>query len=232
MRIARTTGVASGLLIAVLGIWGALIPFVGAYFNYSFGANETWHYTSDRLWLNVLPGAVALLGGLLLIASTRRASGVVGGGLAVIAGTWFAVGPAVSVTWERGEGPIGRPLFGSTRQMLELVGYFYGLGVLLVALGALAIGRFALPARTVREAPVARAREPAAATPAHGNAATPAATPAASPAAGVPAARRARAALTARRRVPFLRGGRIARAESGAAARGAPVRSDREVPAR
>jgi hypothetical protein len=51
----------------------------------------------------------------------------------------------VSLTWESGgpgAGPIGRPLFGSTRQMLELVGYFYGLGALIIALGAFAAGRF------------------------------------------------------------------------------------------
>ena len=222
MRMARTTGAVSGLLIAVLGIWGALIPFVGAYFNYSFGANETWHYTSDRLWLNILPGTVALLGGLLLIAAMTRAGGVLGGWLAVIAGTWFAIGPAVSSTWEKGEGPIGRPLFGSTRQMLELVGYFYGLGALIVGLGAFAIGRFGLPARTVREERVARAAAPTA--PAGRAAAAP---PAARPASGVPAARRARAGLAPRRLVPFLHRGRIARAERGEAAPEAPTRSVR-----
>jgi len=145
MRIARSTGAVSGLLIALLGIWGALIPFVGPYFDYSFGTNSTWHYTADRLWLNILPGALALLGGLLLLTASRRPSGTFGGWLAVIAGTWFVIGPSVSLTWESGgpgAGPIGRPLFGSTRQMLELVGYFYGLGALIIALGAFAAGRF------------------------------------------------------------------------------------------
>jgi hypothetical protein len=118
---------------------------MGPYFDYSFGTNSTWHYTADRLWLNILPGALALLGGLLLIAAARRPSGTLGGWLAVTAGAWFVIGPAVSLTWESGgpgAGPIGRPLFGSTRQMLELVGYFYGLGALIIALGAFAAGRF------------------------------------------------------------------------------------------
>ena len=142
MRIARSTGAVSGLLIALLGIWGALIPFVGPYFDYSFGTNSTWHYTADRLWLNILPGALALLAGLLLLTASRRTTGSLGGWLAVTAGTWFLIGPSVSLTWESGAGPIGRPLFGSTRQMLELVGYFYGLGALVIALGAFAAGRF------------------------------------------------------------------------------------------
>jgi len=142
MRIARSTGAVSGLLIALLGIWGALIPFVGPYFDYSFGVNSTWHYTADRLWLDILPGALALVAGLLLLRASRRTSGTLGGWLAVTAGAWFVIGPSMSLTWESGAGPIGRPLFGSTRQMLELVGYFYGLGALIIALGAFAVGRF------------------------------------------------------------------------------------------
>jgi len=146
MRIARSTGAVSGFLIALLGIWGALIPFVGPYFDYSFGTNSTWHYTTDRLWLNILPGALAVVAGIMLMTASRRHYGALGGWLAVTAGAWFVIGPAVSLTWESGAGPgagpIGRPLFGSTRQALELVGYFYGLGALIIGLGAFAAGRF------------------------------------------------------------------------------------------
>src|SRR5438552_4206259 len=114
MRIARSTGAISGLLIVLLGIWGALIPFVGPYFDYSFGVNSTWHYTSDRLWLDILPGALAVIGGLLLIGARTRSAGIFAGWLALVGGPWFVVGPAVSLTWESGQGPSGRPLFGST----------------------------------------------------------------------------------------------------------------------
>lgn len=152
MRLARSTGAFSGLLIMLLGIWGGLIPFVGPYFNYSFGTNSTWHYTTDRLWLCIVPGAVALLGGLLLVRAATRSAGIFGGWLAMLAGAWFAVGPAVSLTWEHGNTPIGAPLFGSTRQMLELLGYFYGLGALLIALAAFAVGRFTSRPRVAEEA--------------------------------------------------------------------------------
>lgn len=154
MRMARSTGALSGLLIVLLGIWGALIPFVGPYFDYSFGVNSTWHYTSDRLWLDIIPGAVAVLGGLLLLVGTRRAACALGGWLALAAGTWFVIGPAMSLTWESGRGPIGAPLFGSTRQTLELVGYFYGVGALIVALAAFSLGRLA-PRPRLAEAPAA-----------------------------------------------------------------------------
>jgi hypothetical protein len=157
MRIARSTGAVSGVLIVLLGIWGALIPFVGPYFDYSFGVNSAWHYTTDRLWLDILPGAAAVFGGVLLMLAATRMAGAVGGWLALLAGAWYAVGPPVSLTWEHGQGPIGRPLFGSTRQMLELVGYFYGLGVLIVALAAFSIGRFASRPRLAEQAAIARA---------------------------------------------------------------------------
>ncbi len=143
MRIARSTGAVSGLLIALLGVWGALIPFVGPYFDYSFGVNSTWHYTTDRLLLCILPGAAALVGGVWMIKAASRASGAFGGWLAVVAGGWFAIGPVLSPTWEHGAHPIGAPLFGTTRQALELIGYFYGLGALIIALAAFAVGRFA-----------------------------------------------------------------------------------------
>jgi len=155
MRMRRSTATVSGLVIMVLGIWGALIAFVGPYFDYAFGVNKTWHYTTDRLWLNILPGALALAGGILLAFSARRAALVRGALAAIIAGSWFVVGPAVSLTWETGVGPIGRPLFGSTRQMLELVGYFYGLGALIVAFAAFSLGRVWSLSRVARTEPAA-----------------------------------------------------------------------------
>jgi hypothetical protein len=142
----------SGLLIALLGLWGALIPFVGPYFDYSFGVNATWHYSTDRLVLSVLPGAAALFGGVLILVAASRMAGVIGGWLAGLAGVWFATGPAFSRIWEHGGGPIGAPLFGRTRQALELIGYFHGLGVLIAVLAAFAIGRFA--SRPALAAPV------------------------------------------------------------------------------
>jgi len=163
MRIARSTGTFSGLVVALLGLWGALIPFVGPYFDYSFGVNSTWHYTTDRLWLCILPGALALLAGLTLMRARTRSAGAFGGWLAIVAGAWFVIGPAVSLTWESGLGPIGHPLFGTTRQMAELIGYFYGLGALIVAFGAFALGRFAPGPRLVDERPIGTRREPVAA---------------------------------------------------------------------
>src|SRR5438067_583781 len=116
VRIRRSTGALSGLIILVLGLWGALIPFVGPYCDFSIGAHHAWHFSTNRLWLDILPGAAAVLGGLLLIVSATRPAGGFGSWLALIAGGWFVVGSTVSLLWAgNGAGGLGRPLGGHGR---------------------------------------------------------------------------------------------------------------------
>ena len=154
-RLPRTTGALSGLLVILLGIWGALVPFFGPYFHYAFGSYQTWHYTSERLWLCIVPGAVAVIGGLMLLRSARRTSGLFGGWLAMAAGAWFAIGPSISLLWHAAGDPIGAPMGGHARQAIEWLGYFSGLGVLIAALAAFAMGRYYSRPRLVVEAAVA-----------------------------------------------------------------------------
>src|SRR5947209_15011681 len=99
LRLARTTGALSGVLVLALGVWGALIPFIGPYFHYAFGGFQTWHYTNERLWLDILPGAMAVVGGFMLLTAATRIAGLIAGWLAVAAGAWFAIGPTVSLLW-------------------------------------------------------------------------------------------------------------------------------------
>ena len=151
MRLPRTTGALSGILIIVLGLWGALIPFVGPYFHYAFGSYDAWHYTANRLWLEIIPGAVAVLGGVLLFRSTHRSGGLIGGWLAIAAGGWFAIGPAVSLWWHAAGNPIGAPMGGHVRQALEWLGYFSALGIAIATLAAFAMGRFVSRPRVAEE---------------------------------------------------------------------------------
>jgi hypothetical protein len=158
MRLARSTGTVSGITIVLLGIWGGIIPFVGPYFNYSFESNATWHYTSNRLWLSILPAVVTIIGGILLAMASDRVSGMAGATMAMIGGAWFVIGPSVSRVWEHtSAGPIGAPLGGDVHQMAELVGYYYGLGALIVALAAFAMGRFHSRPALAPETPAAAA---------------------------------------------------------------------------
>jgi hypothetical protein len=143
-RVPRTRGAASGVLLVLLGAWGALVPFIGPHFGYAYTPNQGWTMTAGRLWLEVVPGAVAVLGGLILIGSASRAIGLWAGWLTAVAGAWFAVGPVVSRLWG-GQPQPGSPVGGSTvTSVVEEIGFFTGLGVVIVFLAATALGRFSV----------------------------------------------------------------------------------------
>jgi hypothetical protein len=149
MRVPRTRGAISGAIIALLGAWGALIPFIGPSFGYSIGPDDAWNWTDGRLWLSLLPGAVAVLGGLMLMLSARRPTASFGALLGVLAGAWFVVGPTVSQLWNDGVSQAGTVHGSDTLQVFELLGYFLALGVLIVYFAAAALGR--LSVRGVRD---------------------------------------------------------------------------------
>ncbi|VEG54323.1 putative secreted protein [Mycolicibacterium aurum] len=148
MQIPRSRGAVSGLLIVALGAWGALAPFIGPLFDFAFSPDEPWAWTSGRGWLQVLPGVVAVVGGLLMFASRNRATAMLGSWLAVAAGAWFVVGRAAA--GPLGLGDAGEPVAANEAQRvwLELT-YFSGLGALIIFLAALAVGR--LSVRTARD---------------------------------------------------------------------------------
>jgi hypothetical protein len=148
MKIARSRGAASGFLLILLGVWGALIPFVGPYFDFAYSPEQPWVWTDARGWLEVLPGAVTVLGGLFLLTSRNRASATLGGWLAVIAGAWFVAGRAFASMLSMGE--IGVPAASTPAKTVALeLAFFSGLGALIVFLGAFAVGRLSI--RSVRD---------------------------------------------------------------------------------
>lgn len=171
LEMPRSRGAASGFLLILLGLWGALIPFVGPFFDFAFTPDKEWVWTTARGWLEVLPGAVTVVGGLLLLTSRNRFTAMLGGWLTVLAGAWFVVGRALAGPLALGD--VGTPVAATEakRVSLELT-YFYGLGALIIFLGAIALGRLSVrSARDIRYAqrsaitgtePVASTTEPAA----------------------------------------------------------------------
>ena len=159
MRIPRSRGAVSGFLLILLGVWGALIPFVGPHFDLAWGNNQEWMWSAARGWLEVLPGAATVLGGLLLLTSRNRATAMFGGWITVLAGAWFVVGRPVAEALRIGD--VCRPLASTDAKfaLLDLT-YFSGLGAVIVFLGALVLGR--LSVRTLRD--VQYAQRPVAAT--------------------------------------------------------------------
>lgn len=163
MRAPRTRGLLSGILLVLLGLWGALLPFVGPYAHFGFAPDDPWVYTAARLQLSVLPGIATVIGGLILLVSANRAIAMFGAWLAVLAGAWFAVGHTLGTLW--GLGTAGAPLGTSTAQRVtEQIAGFSGLGVVIVFLSAFALGRFAVVGvrESRRAAKTAAAREAAA----------------------------------------------------------------------
>lgn len=144
----RSRGAVSGLLLVILGAWGAVIPFVGPHFNFAYTPDHDWAWSTARGWLEVLPGAAATASGVLIIVSRNRAVAMLGGWVAVLAGAWFVVGGQLAPLL--GIGSTGDPVAATERKRAVLeVSYFSGLGALIVFLGALVLARTA--ARLARD---------------------------------------------------------------------------------
>jgi hypothetical protein len=144
--IRKTRSIVMGVLLILLGVWGGLAPFVGPYFHFAYTPDTPWHYTHARLWLEVVPAAVAVVGGMLVLASTGRLLAATGAILAVLAGGWFVVGTMVNAIWHR-LGTPGVPVGTSPKRIVaEQLGLFTGLGLVIVLCAAVALGRAAATA--------------------------------------------------------------------------------------
>ena len=149
-RIPRTRGAVCGVLLILLGLWGGLAPFVCPYLHFGFTPDKAWAYTTGRLYLSAIPGAAALLGGLLVLGTRNRGVGIVGGLLAALGGGWLIVGSGVVVSILKNTSiSVGAPLQSSSmtaalQAYLERAALFFGLGALIVFVAALATGRFSM----------------------------------------------------------------------------------------
>ena len=174
LHMPRSRGAVSGLLLIILGVWGALIPFVGPYFHFAYTPDQTWAWSTARAWLEVFPGATTAVGGVLLLISGNRATAMFGGWLAVIAGAWFVVGRTLASTLRLGD--VGQPIAATDakRAVLEIA-YFSGLGALIVFFGGAVLARVSV--RTARDLEYALQNEPAPAADTSGAFAAPAVSP-------------------------------------------------------
>jgi hypothetical protein len=151
LQMRRSRGVLSGLLLILLGLWGALIPFVGPYFHYAYTPDTGWTYTTARLWLEILPGAAVFLGGVLLIIARSRYVALFGAMLAAAAGAWFVLGTSLSPLWNNHVTLGGSPASATVyMRIMEQLGFFSALGVVIVFIAAMAIGRIASVSSGIR----------------------------------------------------------------------------------
>jgi hypothetical protein len=144
LRVRRSRGAFSGLLLILLGIWGGLVPMVGPYLHYAYTPDKAWTATSGRAWLEFAPAAAAVVGGLLLMASRLRPLALTGATLAALSGAWFVVGSTVARFWTQTPPTQGTPVGGAIARAAEQIGFFTGLGAVIICVAALAIGRLSV----------------------------------------------------------------------------------------
>ena len=93
--IPRSRGTVCGLLLVLLGAWGALAPFIGPYLHFGYTPDSAFAYTEGRLVLSAVPGGIVLLAGAVVLLTRSRALGAIFGIIATLAGAWFIVGAVV-----------------------------------------------------------------------------------------------------------------------------------------
>jgi hypothetical protein len=172
--IVRPIGAAEvGLLAALVGAWGALSVFVGPIFGYQPTSATSWDWTMQNWLLHLVPGAVAVFAGVIILVNSpaRRVIGrgplALGSLLLVAAGSWFVLGPVAWPIFE--SSPPFATGVDATTNFVNQLGSSLGPGLLLAMLGGMAMkAGIARPAVELGEAapataaPVVAAEEPVA----------------------------------------------------------------------
>lgn len=136
---------AVGLITVITAAWGGIIPYVGPIFGYSADGSSSWYWNLAHAVLALVPGAVAFLCGLSLMApvraeriGSRRIGLGAAGTVIVLCGAWFVIGPLAWPVLNNVPGYFAgaAPL----RNLANHVGYALGPGLVLAACGAFAIG--------------------------------------------------------------------------------------------
>ncbi|MGH9088914.1 MAG: hypothetical protein ACRDYZ_12530 [Acidimicrobiales bacterium] len=163
VAVPRATGpslVLLGSVIALVGAWGAIAPYVAPLFGLSPDGTAAWHWSLAHALLGFAPGGVAAVAGVMLLAAVGRATAGRGrldvgllGFVVALCGAWFTIGEfAWPVLYGSSAYFVGA---GSLHILLEQLAFSIGTGVVLVGCGAFAIGwaaRHQRRARRVREA--------------------------------------------------------------------------------
>jgi hypothetical protein len=148
--MARSRGSLSGLALILLGAWGGLMLFIGPYFHFGYTPDKTWVYDTGRLYAAIVPGGVALLAGLVVLATKSRWFAATCASIAVLAGVWFVVGREVLdiAVSNPNAYAVGAPIGALSlhRAVATNLATFTGVGLLIVLFAALALGRVSVGA--------------------------------------------------------------------------------------
>jgi hypothetical protein len=146
----RSRGSLCGLALILLGAWAGLAPFAGPSLGFGFTPDRAWDYTSGRLYLSALPGAIVLLAGLIVAMTRSRSFGGFCAFVAALGGVWLIAGAALVKLLPASQSAsitVGTPIrAGASAQVLTGLAFFTGVGALIVFFAAVALGRFSITA--------------------------------------------------------------------------------------
>ena len=132
-----------GVLTALAAAWGGISAFVGPEFGYQPTAQQSWIWSTPNWLLHLVPGAVGLFAGLLILGlsparGVGRQSGLTFAALVAMAcGAWFVIGPAVWPMFESSS-PYMTGVSDSTNFVNQL-GANLGPGLVLALLAGMAL---------------------------------------------------------------------------------------------
>jgi hypothetical protein len=118
-------------VVVVLGLWAAAVPLIGPYFDFGFDTGRAWVFSERHVTLSVVPGLAAALGALLLVRPLRSL-GSLGRRLVALAALWLLVGPTLHAIWAGGA--VVADAHTQWKRALLWIGYFYGVGGVIVYL--------------------------------------------------------------------------------------------------
>ena len=144
IRVGRL-GIGSVALMAVLvSAWGGIAPYVGPAFGWDAASTSSWHWNLAHSLLALVPGAVGVAIGLIVLAETRgvtvgrgRLSLAMAGLVLVLCGAWFVVGP---FTWPVLLSGAYFTIASPLHELANTLGLSLGTGVLVAGSGAFILG--------------------------------------------------------------------------------------------
>jgi hypothetical protein len=132
--------------VAVVGAWATLIAYAGRQYGLAVDSAPDWQQTTYRIALHLVPGAAAVLSGLVLLLTVpglrrgrRRFLGGLAALLAIAAGTWLILGRGALAAYT-GLANVDTMPGSPAIAFLLRAAFESGPGVLLLVFGAWSLG--------------------------------------------------------------------------------------------
>lgn len=131
-----------GLWTLLLAAWAGISVFVGPLFGWHPTSLTSWDWTTQNWLLHVVPGAVGVLAGLMMLGTIgargigKRSGISLASILAMAAGAWLIIGPVAYRMFESGSAYAQSAT--ATSNFLHQVGANLGPGVLMLILAGMA----------------------------------------------------------------------------------------------